>query len=69
MAWLENLANLVTTGAICTYAAYDLYRRWSENNGNQQGHVCAQCTLSALQPATALPVHLIAFEWILLSTF
>lgn len=34
MAWLENVANLFITGAICTYAVYDFFR---ERDGQQQG--------------------------------
>ncbi len=36
MAWLENFANLMITGAICTYAVYDFFRDYS---GQQQRQV------------------------------
>jgi hypothetical protein len=46
MTWLENLANIVTTGVVCTYAAYDLYRRWQNNAEQGRNQVSFLATVS-----------------------
>ena len=36
MTWLESVANLLTTGAILSYGAWDLYNRWQRGRSQTQ---------------------------------
>ncbi len=75
MAWLENVANLFITGAICTYAVYDFFR---ERDGQQHrqvirfptGGIQSACATTLQSLATMfLSTVLIAYLFICLVAF
>ena len=40
MTWLESAANLLTTGALLTWGAVDLYTRWQQRSHEQVPSPC-----------------------------